>query len=81
MGVREAVLYVLDIKGKPPLVVSHPPVLGYFTRMTTYKVVSTVKTYENGVKESVLAYKQDRTIWVNPAEIVLFYEKKCDVVE
>ena len=56
MTIREgATLFILQIKGETPLVVSNPPVLGNFNRMTTYKVVSTVKTYENGVKESVLA--------------------------
>lgn len=53
--VHEATLFVLKIRGETPLVVSNPPVLGNFNRMTTYKVVSTVKTYENDVKESVLA--------------------------
>lgn len=81
MALREATLIILQIRGKPPLVVSDPPVMGNFNRMTVYKPVSVVKTYENGVKESVLAYKQDCTFWVNPAEVVCYHEIKCDVVE
>lgn len=81
MTIREATLFVLQIRGKPPLVVSDAPVMGSFNRMAIYKPVSVVKTYENGVKESVFAFKQDCNILVNPAEVVFYHEIKCDVVE
>ena len=49
---REATLYVLNIKGETPLVVSNPPVLGNFTRATVYETIHAVKLNECGVRNT-----------------------------
>lgn len=78
---REAVLYVLNIKGETPLVVSNPPVLGNFTRATAYETIHAVKLNECGVRESIVAWTKKDTIWYNPEMVVSYHEKDCLVVE
>lgn len=78
---HEEILYRLHIRDYVSMIVSNPPVPGNFNRMTTYKTISVDYNPPNGIKKTVIGYKRDSTVWVNPDKVVYFEEIEAVVVE